>query len=70
MSDKKAYTYSIITDGFSNLPGAVLRTLDIHILPCTYFVDDVAVDYNGDIETFDGKISGFDCHKKSLLFAK
>ena len=55
MSDKKAYTYSIITDGFSNLPGAVLRTLDIHILPCTYFVDDVAVDYNGDIETFDGK---------------
>ena len=46
-------TYAIFTDGFSNLPGQLLTSLDIHILPCTYFVDGEPVHYNGDIETFD-----------------
>ena len=46
-------TYAIFTDGFSNLPGQLLTSLDIRILPCTYFVDGEPVHYNGDIETFD-----------------
>jgi DegV family protein with EDD domain len=45
--------YVIITDGFSNLPGHLLKALDIRILPCTYFVEGEPVHYNGDIETFD-----------------
>ena len=45
--------YAIFTDGFSNLPGQLLTSLDIRILPCTYFVDGEPVHYNGDIETFD-----------------
>lgn len=45
--------FAIITDGFSNLPGYILNSLDIQILPCTYFVDGEPVNYNGDIETFD-----------------
>jgi fatty acid-binding protein DegV len=45
--------YAIVTDAFSNLPGKLLKTLDIQILPCTYYVEDVPVQYSGDIETFD-----------------
>ena len=48
-------SYAIITDGFSNLPGQLLKSLDIRILPCTYFVDGEPVYYTGDIETFDSK---------------
>ncbi len=48
-------SYVIITDGFSNLPGRLLNSLDIRILPCTYFVDGEPVYYTGDIETFDSK---------------
>ena len=50
-----AYSYAVLTDGFSNLPGYLLRQLDIRISPCTYYVDGEPVDYSGDIETFDGK---------------
>ena len=49
-------SYVIITDGFSNLPGHLLTSLDIRILPCTYFVDGKPVYYNGDIETFDSHV--------------
>jgi len=45
--------YAVITDGFSNLPGRLLESLDIRILPCTYYVDGAPVHYSGDIETFD-----------------
>ena len=55
MNEMKQYDYAIITDGFSNLPGYLLHSLDIHILPCTYFVEDEPVNYSGDIETFDSK---------------
>jgi len=47
--------FSIITDGFSNLPGHLLNLLDIQILPCTYYVDGEPVCYNGDIENFDSR---------------
>ena len=47
--------FSIITDGFSNLPGHLLNSLDIQILPCTYYVDGEPVCYNGDIENFDSR---------------
>lgn len=50
-----AHTYAVVTDGFSNLPGYLLRELDIHIMPCTYFVEGEPVDYSGDIETFESK---------------
>lgn len=45
--------FVIVTDAFSNLPGHLLKSLDIHVLPCTYFVDDQPVTYSGDIDTFD-----------------
>lgn len=45
--------FSIVTDAFSNLPGAVLKALNILIFSCTYFVDGKPVQYSGDIETFD-----------------
>ncbi len=45
--------FAVVTDGFSNLPGRVLKALDIHIMSCTYYVDGEPVEYSGDIETFD-----------------
>lgn len=45
--------YAIVTDAFSNLPGSLLKTLNIQILPCTYFVEGEPVDYDGDVDTFD-----------------
>lgn len=45
--------FAIITDGFSNLPGRLLDSLNIQILPCTYYVEGEPVTYNGDIENFD-----------------
>lgn len=32
-------SFAIFTDGCSNLPGRLLRELDIHVLPCTYTVE-------------------------------
>ncbi len=48
-------SFVILTDAFSNLPGYLLKSLDIEIMPCTYYVDGEPVDYNGDIETFDSR---------------
>lgn len=47
--------FAIITDGFSNLPGQLLDSLDIRVLPCTYYVEGEPVTYNGDIENFDSR---------------
>lgn len=45
--------FCVFTDGCSNLPGAVLKELEIRVLPCTYTLDGTPVVYSGDIETFD-----------------
>ena len=48
-------SFAIFTDGCSNLPGRLLRELDIHVLPCTYTVNGEPVTFSGDIEQFDAK---------------
>lgn len=46
-------SFSIFTDGCSNLPGYLLRDLEIQVLPCSYIMDGQTVHYSGDIEHFD-----------------
>lgn len=46
-------SYTIFTDGCSNLPGALLSKLDIRVLPCSYTMDGVPGVYEGDIDAFD-----------------
>lgn len=48
-------SFVIFTDGCSNLPGKLLKELDIRVLPCTYMVEDQPITYSGDIEHFDSK---------------
>ena len=48
-------SFAIFADGCSNLPGRLLRELDIHVLPCTYTVNGEPVTFSGDIEQFDAK---------------
>lgn len=48
-------SFALYTDSFSNLPGHLLKKLNIHALPCTYMIDNVTHSYNGDIENFDSK---------------
>lgn len=48
-------SFSIFVDGSSNLPGRLLRELDICILPCTYSM-------NGNPSTYDGSLDSFDSH--------
>ena len=47
--------FALFTDSFSNLPGAYLRNLNMHVIPCTYLSEGETVHYNGDIDTFDAK---------------
>lgn len=46
-------SFTIFTDGCSNLPGALLVQLNIRVLPCSYELDGVPGTYNGDIDSFD-----------------
>jgi len=46
-------SYTVFTDGCSNLPGSLLRSLDIRVLPCSYVLDGVPGVYEGDIDAFD-----------------
>lgn len=48
-------SFALFTDSFSNLPGGLLRSLDIRVLPCTFLMDGEQVHYNGDIDAFDAK---------------
>lgn len=48
-------SFALFTDGCSNLPGKLLRELNIQVLPCTYTVGGESVTYSGDIEQFDSK---------------
>ena len=48
-------SYTVFTDGCSNLPGRLLEALNIRVLPCNYVMDDVPGTYAGDIDAFDSK---------------
>lgn len=48
-------SFALYTDSFSNLPGTILHSLDIRVLPCSFLVDGEQVHYNGDIDAFDAK---------------
>ncbi len=64
--------FAVFTDGCSNLPGEVLRKLDIRLLPCSYTVDGVPATYTGELDTFDAhtyydQLRGGSSIKTSLL---
>ena len=46
-------SFSVFTDGCSNLPGRILDQLNIRVLPCSYVLDGVPGTYEGDIDAFD-----------------
>ncbi len=48
-------SFAVFTDCSSNLPGYLLRDLDINIMPCTYMVDGALVSYDGNLDNFDYK---------------
>ncbi|MBR4989655.1 MAG: DegV family protein [Oscillospiraceae bacterium] len=46
-------SFTVFTDGCSNLPGTLLNKYDIRVLPCSYVLDGVPGVYDGNIEAFD-----------------
>lgn len=46
-------SYTIFTDGCSNLPNRLLNELDIRVLPCEYVMDGVPGTYDGNVDDFD-----------------
>lgn len=46
-------SYTIFVDGSSNLPGSLLKSLDISILPCSYSINGEPSTYNGNLDSFD-----------------
>ena len=65
-------SFTVFTDGCSNLPGRLLAELDIRVLPCSYVLDGIPGTYDGDIEAFDThgyyeKLRGGSVMKTSLL---
>ena len=46
-------SFSVFTDGCSNLPGRILSELNIRVLPCSYVLDGVPGTYEGDIDAFN-----------------
>lgn len=48
-------SYTVFTDGCSNLPGRLLTGLNIRVLPCSYTLD-------GEPGVFDGNLDAFDSH--------
>ena len=46
-------SFSVYTDGCSNLPGRLLTSLEIQVLPCHYVLDGQPGVFLGDIDTFD-----------------
>ena len=65
-------TFAVYTDGCSNLPGRLLKELDIRVLPCSYVMDGEPGTYLGDIDAFDTheyyeKLRGGSVMKTSLL---
>lgn len=65
-------SFTVFTDGCSNLPGRLLDEFDIRVLPCSYVLDGVPGTYEGDIDAFDthayyDKLRGGSVMKTSLL---
>ena len=65
-------SYTVFTDGCSNLPGHLLTELHIQVLPCSYVLDGIPGTYEGDIDAFDtheyySKLSNGSVMKTSLL---
>lgn len=46
-------SFTVFTDGCSNLPTHLLTELDIRVLPCSYVLDGVPGIYDGNIDAFD-----------------
>lgn len=46
-------SYAVFTDGCSNLPGYLLENLNIHVLPCSFTMDDVPATFDGNLDHFD-----------------
>jgi len=46
-------SYTVFTDGCSNLPNDLLKNLDIRVLPCSYTLDGVPGVFDGDLDAFD-----------------
>ena len=46
-------SFTVFTDGCSNLPNDLLKDLDIRVLPCNYILDGVPAVYDGNMDTFD-----------------
>lgn len=46
-------SFTVFTDGCSNLPGRLLAELEIRVLPCSYVLDGIPGTYTGDIDAFD-----------------
>ncbi|MBQ3000237.1 MAG: DegV family protein [Oscillospiraceae bacterium] len=46
-------SYTVFTDGCSNLPNNLLQELDIRVLPCSYMLDGEPGVFDGDLEAFD-----------------
>ncbi len=46
-------TFTIFTDGSSNLPGSILTQHSICLVPCTYILEDNPVVYSGNVDEFD-----------------
>lgn len=46
-------SYTVFTDACSNLPGDLIHRFDIHVLPCSYVMDDEPGVYEGNIDAFD-----------------
>ncbi len=46
-------SYTVFTDGCSNLPGYLIERFQICVLPCNYVMDGEPCVYEGDIDAFD-----------------
>ena len=46
-------SYTVFTDGCSNLPGDLIERFQIEVLPCSYVMDGEPGLYEGNIDTFD-----------------
>ena len=46
-------SFTVFTDGCSNLPARLLSELNIRVLPCSYTLDGVPGTYDGNMDAFD-----------------
>lgn len=68
-------SYTVFTDGCSNLPKRLVRQLDIRLLPCSYTLDGEPGVFDGDLDAFDthayyDKLRAGSVMKTSLLNAQ